>query len=72
MNLRGLSGFFAWPTLFGGPEREEEEEEDKEEGGEEQNKKKTNNSLIRRSEENAKQIIRARVGGVGARGHGLC
>ena len=36
MNLRGLSGFFAWPTLFGDPEREEEEEDEEEEEGEEQ------------------------------------
>ena len=34
MNLRGLSGFFAWPTLFGDPEREEEEDEEEEEGEE--------------------------------------
>ena len=34
MNLRGLSGFFAWPTLFGYPEREEEEDEEEEEGEE--------------------------------------
>ena len=31
MNLRGLSGFFAWPTLFVDPEREKEEEDDEEE-----------------------------------------
>ena len=34
MNLRGLSGFFVWPTLFGDPEREEEEDEEEEEGEE--------------------------------------